>query len=196
MITRLLIANRGEIAIRIIRACAELGIESVAVYSDADAKAPHVLAADHAVAIGPAPAHESYLSVPTLLDAARTSGANAIHPGYGFLSENAAFAEACAGAGLIFVGLPADVIAQMGSKIRRRRRQRHAQRPRRARDRRVDPGGPARVRGGVRRRDAVCRTAGGAPTARRGADLRRQSRPRAAPVRARLLDAAAPSEGD
>src|SRR5476651_833792 len=121
MITRLLIANRGEIAIRIIRACAELGIESVAVYSDADAKAPHVLAADHAVAIGPAPAHESYLSVPTLLDAARTSGANAIHPGYGFLSENAAFAEACAGAGLIFVGPPADVIAQMGSKIGARR---------------------------------------------------------------------------
>ena len=121
MIQRLLIANRGEIAIRIIRACAELGIESVAVYSDADAKAPHVLAADHAVAIGPAPAHESYLSVPTLLDAARTSGANAIHPGYGFLSENAAFAEACAGAGLIFVGPPADVIAQMGSKIGARR---------------------------------------------------------------------------
>ena len=121
MIQRLLIANRGEIAIRIIRACAELGIESVAVYSDADAKAPHVLAADHAVAIGPAPAHESYLSVPTLLDAARTSGANAIHPGYGFLSENAAFAEACAGAGLIFVGPPADVITQMGSKIGARR---------------------------------------------------------------------------
>src|SRR5476651_1529326 len=121
MIQRLLIANRGEIAIRIIRACAELGIESVAVYSDADAKAPHVLAADHAVAIGPAPAHESYLSVPTLLDAARTSGANAIHPGYGFLSENAAFAAACAGAGLIFVGPPADVITQMGSKIGARR---------------------------------------------------------------------------
>src|SRR5471032_2215497 len=121
MITRLLIANRGEIAIRLIRACAELGIESVAVYSDADAKAPHVLAADHAVAIGPAPAHDSYLSAPKLVDAARSSGADAIHPGYGFLSENAAFASACAGAGLIFVWPLADVIAQMGSKIDARR---------------------------------------------------------------------------
>ncbi len=99
MIRRLLIANRGEIALRIIRACAELGIESVAVYSAADALAPHVAAADRAVAIGPAPARESYLSVPRLLDAARSSGADAIHPGYGFLSENAAFAGACAGGG-------------------------------------------------------------------------------------------------
>src|SRR3954466_15917263 len=114
MIRRLLIANRGEIALRIIRACGELGIESVAVYSAADAKAPHVAAADHAVAIGPAPAHDSYLSVARLIDAARSSGADAIHPGYGFLSENAAFAEACAGAGLIFVGPPARAIAQMG----------------------------------------------------------------------------------
>ena len=121
MIRRLLIANRGEIAVRIIRACGELGIQSVAVYSDADANAPHVAAADRAVAIGPAPAHDSYLSVPKLLDAARSSGADAIHPGYGFLSENAAFARACAGAGLIFVGPPADVIAQMGSKIDARR---------------------------------------------------------------------------
>ena len=121
MIKRLLIANRGEIAVRIIRACGELGIESVAVYSDADAKAPHVAAADRALAIGPAPAHDSYLSVPKLLDAARTSGANAIHPGYGFLSENSAFASACVGAGLIFVGPPADVIARMGSKIESRR---------------------------------------------------------------------------
>ena len=121
MITRLLIANRGEIAIRIIRACGELGIQSVAVYSDADANAPHVAAADRAVAIGPAPGHDSYLSVPKLLDAARSSGADALHPGYGFLSENAAFARACAGAGLIFVGPPADVIAQMGSKIDARR---------------------------------------------------------------------------
>ena len=117
MIRRLLIANRGEIAVRIIRACRELQMESVAVHSDADANAPHVAAADRAVAIGPAPAHDSYLSVPKLLDAARSSGADAIHPGYGFLSENAAFATACAGAGLIYVGPPADVIAQMGSKI-------------------------------------------------------------------------------
>ena len=121
MIRRLLIANRGEIAIRVIRACAESGIESVAVYSAADAAAPHVKAADRAVAIGPAPAHDSYLSIPKLLEAARSSGADAIHPGYGFLSENAAFASACAEADLIFVGPPAGVIAQMGSKINARR---------------------------------------------------------------------------
>jgi 3-methylcrotonyl-CoA carboxylase alpha subunit len=117
MIKRLLIANRWEIAIRVIRACAEMGIESVAVYSEADATAPHVAAADHAIAIGPSPAIDSYLSVPRVLDAARASGADAIHPGYGFLSENAAFAGACEAAGVIFVGPPADVILQMGSKI-------------------------------------------------------------------------------
>ena len=121
MIKRLLIANRGEIALRIIRACSEMGVESVAVYSAADASAPHVAAADHAVAIGPAPAHDSYLSLARLLEVARSSGADAVHPGYGFLSENAAFASACAGAGLIFVGPPAGVIAQMGSKINARR---------------------------------------------------------------------------
>src|SRR3954471_17575031 len=98
-----------------------MGIESVAVYSAADAAAPHVTAADRAVAIGPAPAHDSYLSIPKLLEAARSSGADAVHPGYGFLSENAAFARACAGAGLIFVGPPADAIEQMGSKINARR---------------------------------------------------------------------------
>jgi acetyl-CoA carboxylase biotin carboxylase subunit len=121
MMKRLLIANRGEIAVRIIRACRELGIESVAVYSEADAKARHVAAADQAVAIGPAPAAESYLSVPRLLEAARSTGADAVHPGYGFLSENAAFADSCTRAGLIFVGPPARVIAQMGSKIDARR---------------------------------------------------------------------------
>jgi acetyl-CoA carboxylase biotin carboxylase subunit len=121
MIRRLLIANRGEIALRIIRACGELGIESVAVYSEADAAALHVKAADRALAIGPAPARDSYLSIAKLLDAARTSGADAIHPGYGFLSENAGFAKACGEAGLIFVGPPAGVIAQMGSKINARR---------------------------------------------------------------------------
>jgi 3-methylcrotonyl-CoA carboxylase alpha subunit len=121
MIKRLLVANRGEIALRIIRACSEMGIESVAVYSEADAAARHVAAADRAIAIGPPPAHDSYLSIAKLLDAARASGADAVHPGYGFLSENAAFANACAAAGLIFVGPPGGVIAQMGSKINARR---------------------------------------------------------------------------
>ena len=121
MIRRLLIANRGEIAVRIIRACRELGIESVAVYSDVDAHSPHVAAADCAVAIGPAPAAQSYLSIPTVIDAARAADVDAIHPGYGFLSENAGFADACARAGMIFVGPPADVISRMGSKVDARR---------------------------------------------------------------------------
>jgi acetyl-CoA carboxylase biotin carboxylase subunit len=117
VIRRLLIANRGEIALRIIRACRELGVETVAVYSEADRRAPHVAAADRAIAIGPAPAADSYLSIPRILDAVRASGADAVHPGYGFLSENAAFAAACEQAGIVFVGPPSSVIAQMGSKI-------------------------------------------------------------------------------
>ncbi|MGH9146892.1 MAG: biotin carboxylase N-terminal domain-containing protein, partial [Vicinamibacterales bacterium] len=121
MFQRLLIANRGEIAIRIIRACRELGVESVAVYSDVDSRAPHVTAADRAVSIGPAPASQSYLSIPNLLRAARDSGADAVHPGYGFLSENAPFASACESAGVVFVGPPSEVIARMGSKIEARR---------------------------------------------------------------------------
>ncbi len=114
---RILIANRGEIAVRVIRACRELDIPSVAVYSDADAHAPHVLMADRAVRIGPAAPAESYLSIPAMLDAARETGADAIHPGYGFLSENAAFARACADAGITFIGPPAGVIERLGSKI-------------------------------------------------------------------------------
>jgi len=121
VIKRLLIANRGEIAVRIVRACRELGVESVAVYSDADARSPHVAAADRAVPIGPAAAAESYLSISRLIDAARSTGAEAIHPGYGFLSENASFAAACEQAGIVFVGPPSRVIAQMGSKIDARR---------------------------------------------------------------------------
>ena len=121
LIRRLLIANRGEIALRILRSCRELGIETVAVYSEADAMAPHVVGADRAVAIGPAPALESYLSIPRVIDAARIHGADAVHPGYGFLSENPQFASACEQAGLIFVGPPASVIERMGSKIEARR---------------------------------------------------------------------------
>jgi 3-methylcrotonyl-CoA carboxylase alpha subunit len=121
MIRRLLVANRGEIAVRIFRACRELGIESVAVYSDADAGAPHAAAANQRVRIGPAAAAESYLSIPAIIAAAQSTGADAIHPGYGFLSENAAFARACGDAALIFVGPSADAIAKMGSKIEARR---------------------------------------------------------------------------
>jgi acetyl-CoA/propionyl-CoA carboxylase, biotin carboxylase, biotin carboxyl carrier protein len=121
MFERLLIANRGEIAVRIIRACRELGIETVAVYSEADAEALHVMLADRAVRLGPAQASASYLAIPRLIDAAHRTGAQAIHPGYGFLSENAAFAHACADAGLTFVGPPADAIERLGSKIEARR---------------------------------------------------------------------------
>jgi acetyl-CoA carboxylase biotin carboxylase subunit len=121
MIRRLLIANRGEIAMRIIAACRELEVQTVAVYSSADAGAPHVLAADRSVPIGAAPAVESYLSIARIIGAAKESEADAIHPGYGFLSENADFAGACADAGLTFVGPPAAAIARMGSKIEARR---------------------------------------------------------------------------
>ena len=117
MIKRLLIANRGEIARRIIRACRELGIETVAIYSDADAKAPHVSEADQAVHIGAAPARFSYLNTDAIIDAARATRADAVHPGYGFLSERAPFARACERAGLIFVGPPASALEKMGSKI-------------------------------------------------------------------------------
>jgi acetyl-CoA carboxylase biotin carboxylase subunit len=116
-IKRVLVANRGEIALRIIRACREMGVESVAVYSDADVSALHVRAADRAVRLGPAPAAESYLAIGKVIDAARATLADAIHPGYGFLAENSQFAAACADAGIIFVGPPADVIDRMGSKI-------------------------------------------------------------------------------
>ena len=113
---RLLVANRGEIALRIFRACREMGIETVAVFSDADRNAAHVAAADRAVRLGPAPARESYLCVPAILAAARQAGAGLIHPGYGFLSESAAFARACGDAGLTWVGPSPEAIEAMGSK--------------------------------------------------------------------------------
>ncbi|MFA7761322.1 acetyl-CoA carboxylase biotin carboxylase subunit [Streptomyces sp. NRRL S-448] len=118
MFSTVLVANRGEIAVRVIRTLRQLGIRSVAVFSDADADARHVREADTAVRIGPAAAAESYLSVERLLDAAKRTGAEAVHPGYGFLAENAAFAQACADAGLAFIGPPASAISLMGDKIR------------------------------------------------------------------------------
>ncbi|HAD24656.1 MAG TPA: hypothetical protein DCF61_02850, partial [Alphaproteobacteria bacterium] len=116
MFSKLLIANRGEIACRVIRTARDLGIRTVAVFSDADAGAMHVALADEAVHIGPAPAAESYLDQQAILAAAARSGAVAIHPGYGFLSENAEFAEACAASGITFVGPPADAMRSMGAK--------------------------------------------------------------------------------
>ena len=115
-ISTLLVANRGEIAVRVIRSARAAGIRTVAVYSDADRDAAHVLAADVAVRIGPTPARESYLNIEAVLDASRRTGADAVHPGYGFLSEAAPFARAVVGAGLTFVGPPAEVIEQMGRK--------------------------------------------------------------------------------
>jgi acetyl-CoA carboxylase, biotin carboxylase subunit len=119
-IKRVLVANRGEIALRVMRTCRERGIETVAVYSDADRLAPHVLFADRAVHIGPPPARESYLKVDTILEVARQTGADAIHPGYGFLSENDVFADACAAAGLTFIGPSGHSMRMMGSKTKAR----------------------------------------------------------------------------
>ena len=114
--SKILVANRGEIALRIVRACREMGIASVAVHSEADGRAPHVREADEAVNIGPPPSAESYLRGDKIIDAARRTGAQAIHPGYGFLSEREWFARAVRDAGLTFIGPPAEAIAAMGSK--------------------------------------------------------------------------------
>ena len=116
MFTKILIANRGEIAVRVARTARRLGIRTVAVYSDADANAAHVAACDEAHRLGPPPPRESYLDGARILAIARSCGAQAIHPGYGFLSENEGFAKACAGAGVVFIGPPPSAIAAMGSK--------------------------------------------------------------------------------
>ena len=126
MFKRVLIANRGEIAVRIIRACREMGIESVAVFSDVDRKALHVRKADYAYHIGPATASESYLNIAKILDVARRSEAEAIHPGYGFLSENAGFARACREAGIKFIGPSPESMEMMGSKTRARQNMKRA----------------------------------------------------------------------
>jgi len=117
MFKKILVANRGEIALRVIRACREMSIASVAVYSDADARAPHVREADEAVHIGPAPSSQSYLNGARIIEAAKETGAEAIHPGYGFLSEREWFAKAVRDAGLVFIGPPPEAIAAMGSKV-------------------------------------------------------------------------------
>ncbi|TAK77622.1 MAG: 3-methylcrotonyl-CoA carboxylase, partial [Dehalococcoidia bacterium] len=121
MFRRVLIANRGEIALRVQRTCREMGIETVAVYSDPDRNALHVRNADFAVHIGPGPALESYLAIDKIIAAAKATGAEAVHPGYGFLSENPRFADACAAAGIVFIGPSADAMRALGGKISGRR---------------------------------------------------------------------------
>ena len=129
MLKKVLVANRGEVALRVVRACQELEIPAVAVYSDADSEALHVRHADEIVHIGPPPARKSYLNIEALIDAARETGAEAIHPGYGFLAENASFAAACRDAGLTFIGPSAEAIEKMGNKSAARRIAREADVP-------------------------------------------------------------------
>src|SRR5436853_2150172 len=121
MFKKILIANRGEIALRVIRACRELGIQTVAVYSEADRESLHVRFADDDVCIGPAPARDSYLKIPRIIAAAEITGADAIHPGYGFLAENAEFAEIVGASNITFIGPTPDQIRQMGDKASARK---------------------------------------------------------------------------
>src|SRR5881628_1360487 len=121
MFKKVLIANRGEISLRVIRACRELGIQTVAVYSEADRESLHVRFADDDVCIGPAPARESYLNIPRIIAAAEITGADAIHPGYGFLAENAEFADICAASKIDFIGPTADQIRVMVDKAQARK---------------------------------------------------------------------------
>ncbi|MBE0600144.1 MAG: acetyl-CoA carboxylase biotin carboxylase subunit, partial [Firmicutes bacterium] len=126
MFSKILIANRGEIAIRIIRACKEMGVSTVAVFSEADRDALHVSLADESYCIGPAPAAKSYLNMDAILMIARFCGVQAIHPGYGLLSENPEFAQRCEREGVVFIGAPADVMRNMGDKDMARRTMREA----------------------------------------------------------------------